>query len=153
MLTVVAALIEFEGKLLVCQRPRGSKFELMWEFPGGKAEAGETLEAALVRELREELGVVARVGPEMHRLQHQYRQTGLPFELIFFAASAAPAEVKNLEFERIDWREPKSLPELNFLEADRDLIAKLASGEIQLPRMGYDFFAPNILRTIIVTGS
>ena len=64
MLTVVAALIEFEGKLLVCQRPRGSKFELMWEFPGGKAEAGETLEAALVRELREELGVVARVGPE-----------------------------------------------------------------------------------------
>ena len=136
MLTVVAALIEYEGKLLECQRRRGSRFELLWEFPGGKVEPGETLEAALARELREELGVVARIGPELHRVQHQYRQSGEPFELVFFAASAAPGDVQNLEFERIEWREPKSLPELNFLEADRDLIAKLASGEIQLPRMG-----------------
>jgi 8-oxo-dGTP diphosphatase len=136
VLTVVAALIEFEGKLLVCQRRRGSRFELMWEFPGGKVEPGEMPEAALARELREELGVVARIGPEMHRLRHQYAFTGVPFELVFFAASAAPGELQNLEFERIEWRDAKSLPDLNFLEADRDLIAKLASGEIQVPRMG-----------------
>ncbi len=136
MLTVVAALIESGGKLLVCQRPRGSRFELLWEFPGGKVEHGETLELALARELREELGVTARVGPEVHRLRHQYASTGVPFELVFFVASAAPGDVRNLEFERIEWREPKSLPELNFLEADRDLIAKLASGEIQLPPVG-----------------
>jgi 8-oxo-dGTP diphosphatase len=136
VLTVVAALIEFEGKLLVCQRRRGSRFELMWEFPGGKVEPGETLEVALARELREELGVAARIGPEMHRVQHQYRQSGEPFELVFFAASAAPGEVQNLEFERIEWRDTKSLPDLNFLEADRDLTAKLASGEILLPQMG-----------------
>jgi 8-oxo-dGTP diphosphatase len=136
VLTVVAALIEFEGKLLVCQRRRGARFELMWEFPGGKVEPGETLEVALARELREELGVAARIGPEMHRVQHQYRQSGEPFELVFFAVSAAPGEMQNLEFERIEWRDTKSLPDLNFLEADRDLIAKLASGEIQLPRIG-----------------
>jgi 8-oxo-dGTP diphosphatase len=136
VLTVVAALIESEGKLLVCQRRRGSKFELLWEFPGGKVEPGETLEHALERELREELGVAAQIGPEVHRLQHQNRQTGQPFELVFFAASAAPGEMRNLEFERIEWCEPESLLQLTFLEADRDLIAKLASGEIQLPRKG-----------------
>ena len=135
MLTVVAALIESDGKLLVCQRPRGSRFELQWEFPGGKREAGETLEGALARELREELGVVARIGPEVHRLQHEYAETGVPFELVFFAASAAREKIQNLEFERIEWCEPASLPQLNFLAADRDLVAKLTSGEIPLPRM------------------
>ncbi|MGA8011437.1 MAG: hypothetical protein WB949_03330, partial [Candidatus Acidiferrales bacterium] len=64
----------------------------------------------------------------------QYAGTGMPFELVFFAASAAPGDVQNLEFEQIEWRELKSLPELSFLEADRDLIPKLASGEIQLPQ-------------------
>jgi 8-oxo-dGTP diphosphatase len=133
VLTVVAALIEQEGKLLVCQRRRGSRFELMWEFPGGKVETGETLENALARELQEELGVTARIGPEIHRLRHQYASTGVPFELVFFAASAVPGDIRNLEFERIEWRELRSLPQLDFLEADRDLIAKLASGEIKLP--------------------
>lgn len=132
MLTVVAALIESDGKLLVCQRRRGSKFELQWEFPGGKREEGETLEAALVRELHEELGVTATIGPEVHRLRHQYASTGVPFELVFFAASANPAEIQNLEFERTEWRRPEDLPQLDFLAADRDLIAKLAKGEIRL---------------------
>lgn len=132
MLTVVAALIESDGKLLVCQRRRGSKFELQWEFPGGKREEGETLEAALARELREELGVTATIGREIHRLRHQYASTGVPFELVFFAASANPAEIQNLEFERIEWRKPEDLPQLDFLAADRDLVAKLANGEIRL---------------------
>jgi 8-oxo-dGTP diphosphatase len=135
VLTVVAALIESEGKVLACQRRRGSRFELLWEFPGGKVEPGETLTAALERELREELGVVARIGPEVHRVQHQYRQSGEPFELVFFAAGAPPDDIQNLEFERIEWREPKSLAELDFLEADRELIAKLASGKVKLPQV------------------
>ncbi len=133
MLSVVAALIQHEGKLLACQRARGSRFELQWEFPGGKREEGETLEAALARELHEELGVTAAIGPEVHRLRHQYASTGVPFELVFFAASAPADKIQNLEFERIEWRELRTLPELNFLEADRDLVKKLASGEIRLP--------------------
>ena len=134
MITVVAALIECAGKLLVCQRRRGSAFELMWEFPGGKIQPGESPEAALARELGEELGVRARIGSELHRARHQYPEMSEPLELIFFAASAAPAEVQNRVFERIEWREPETLPDLNFLPADRDLIEMLASGALRLPR-------------------
>ena len=63
MLTVVAALIQSEGKLLVCQRRRGSKFELLWEFPGGKVEPGETLEYAL------DDFSIARLAVELHDMK------------------------------------------------------------------------------------
>jgi 8-oxo-dGTP diphosphatase len=132
MLIVVAALIQSNGKLLVCQRRRGSNFELMWEFPGGKKRPAETLEEALARELSEELGVTAKIGPELHRTQHRYAEMSEPIEIVFFAASAAPADMRNVVFERIEWREPQALRELNFLPADRELIEKLAAGEIQL---------------------
>jgi 8-oxo-dGTP diphosphatase len=135
MRTVVAALIEHQGRLLACQRRRGAVLELKWEFPGGKVEPGESLEAALSRELCEELGVAARIGREVFRARHTYAKTNEPLEIIFFAASAAPAEIKNLEFERIEWKTPESLPELNFLEADRELIEKLAVGTIPLSVM------------------
>jgi 8-oxo-dGTP diphosphatase len=132
LLTVVAALIESKGKLLVCQRKRGGPFELLWEFPGGKVQPGETLEAALARELAEELGVTAKIGREVYRTEHRYVEMKEPLELIFFAASAPRAEICNRVFEQIEWRDPRSLPQLNFLPADRELIAKLAAQEISL---------------------
>jgi len=132
MLTVVAALIESEGKLLVCQCRRGGAFELFWEFPGGKRCPDETLEQALSRELAEELGVTARIGREVYRTRHHYPEMPEPIELIFFAASAPPAEIRNLIFEQIEWRAPTSLLELNFVAADRELIEKLAAGTIHL---------------------
>jgi len=131
MLTVVAALIESEGKLLVCQRRRGGPFELRWEFPGGKVQPGETLEAALARELEEELGVTAKVGREVYRTEHRYPEMKEPLELVFFAASAPLDQIRSREFERVEWRTPEELPGLDFLEADRDLVAKLASGAIR----------------------
>jgi 8-oxo-dGTP diphosphatase len=134
MTMVVAAVIESDGKLLVCQRRRGSKFQLMWEFPGGKTEPGEALEQGLARELSEELGVTAHIGPEIYRVRHKYPEMKEGIELVFFAVSVNPAEVKNLDFEQIAWREPGSLPELNFLPADRELIDKLANGSLRLPQ-------------------
>lgn len=136
MLTVVAALIESEGKLLVCQRHRDDKFGMMWEFPGGKRKQNESLEGALERELREELGATARIGPEVYRTHHQYAEMTEPIELIFFAATLDPQEAKNIIFEQILWCAPAALPELNFLPADRELIHKLASGTLQLFRFG-----------------
>jgi 8-oxo-dGTP diphosphatase len=132
MLTVVAALIESGGKLLVCQRRRDDSFGLMWEFPGGKPKAGESLPQALERELEEELGAKARVGAEIYRTRHQYAELSEPIELIFFAATLATQEVQNLVFEQIAWREPATLPELNFLPADHELIGKLSSGALRL---------------------
>jgi len=128
MITVVAALIQAEGKLLVCQRKRGTSFAMMWEFPGGKVKPGETLEQALVRELEEELGTKATIGSEVYRTQHRYAELSEPIELIFFHAELNPRSVRNLVFEEILWRDLSSLPELNFLPADKELIEKLASG-------------------------
>jgi 8-oxo-dGTP diphosphatase len=133
MLTVVAALIESEGKLLVCQRRHDDSFALMWEFPGGKAGPDESLPAALERELEEELGAKSRVGPEVFRTRHQYAELGEPIELVFFLAKLESPEVRNLVFEQIAWREPAALPELNFLPADRELIEKLSTGALRLP--------------------
>jgi len=130
MITVVAALIHDDGKLLVCQRSRGTSFAMMWEFPGGKVKPGESRERALERELEEELGTVATIGSEVYRTQHRYPELGEPIELIFFNAHIDPTKVRNLVFERVDWRVASALPELNFLPADKELIEKLASGAL-----------------------
>jgi 8-oxo-dGTP diphosphatase len=133
MLKVVAALIESEGRVLVCQRRRGDRFALLWEFPGGKVEPGEELSAALARELNEELGVEAPVGPEVYRTSFQYREMQNSTEIVFFAAAARPEQVQNLAFEQIEWRAPQTLAELEFLPADRDLVGLLASGSLRIP--------------------
>jgi len=132
MLTVVAALIESQGKLLVCQRRRGDSFALQWEFPGGKMKSDETPAQALARELREELGIEARIGREVYRTQHRYAEMAEPIELIFFAAAITSGEPQNLVFEQIAWRSPESLPELDFLPADLELIERLSSGALRL---------------------
>jgi 8-oxo-dGTP diphosphatase len=123
---VVAALIEADGKVLVCQRRRTDSFGLMWEFPGGKLQPGESPSEALARELHEELGVVARIGPEIFRTRHQYSELGEAIDLIFFSATVTPADIRNQAFEKMEWRQPQTLHELNFLPADRDFVAKLA---------------------------
>lgn len=128
MITVVAALIHDDGKLLVCQRKRGTSFAMMWEFPGGKVKSGETLEQALARELDEELGARATIGSEVYRTQHRYAELSDAIELIFFNAHLDPNKVRNLVFERIKWIRASKLPSMNFLPADRELIGKLASG-------------------------
>ena len=139
MLTVVAGLIEAEGKILVCQRRRGDTFELMWEFPGGKLQTGETAAEGLARELREELGVEAGVGAEVFRTRHRYAEMSEEIELIFFAAVVDAAAVRNIVFERMEWRAVETLGELNFLPADREFVGKLARRELQphLPATGF----------------
>lgn len=131
-MVVVAAIVARNGCVLACQRNRKSKFALKWEFPGGKVQSGETPQAALARELEEELGVRAEIGVEIFRTEHKYPQMREGIELIFFGAHLGSAEVENRIFEKIDWVEPEKLKQLDFLEADRDLIRKLASKEIRI---------------------
>jgi 8-oxo-dGTP diphosphatase len=129
---VVAAIIARNGRVLACQRSRKSKFGLKWEFPGGKVQTGETPEAALERELEEELGVRAEIGQEIFRTEHKYRQMRDGVQVIFFGVHLGSAAVENRIFEKIDWVEPEKLTEMDFLEADRELIEKLANGKFHI---------------------
>ena len=132
-LTVAAALIVRNSKLLVCQRHRDDSHGLQWEFPGGKVEPGESPAQALARELREELGVDATIGEELYRTKHRYGDSQSEFALIFFQANvddAAP--LQNLVFERFEWADISDLPQYDFLDADKELIGLLASRTIQL---------------------
>ena len=132
MLLVVAALIEHEGRLLVCQRRKDDTFGLQWEFPGGKVRPGEALPTALARELREELGVSALVGGELYRTRHRYKELSTEIEIVFYAAQLDPNAIRNLVFEQMRWAKPTELPAMDFLPADRELVQKLATGEMDL---------------------
>lgn len=133
MVTVVAALIVKGGKLLVCQRRRDDSHGLQWEFPGGKIEPGESPAEALIRELREELGVDATIGREIYRTSHRYRESQTELVLIFFQAKVdASAPLQNLAFERFEWADISHLEQYDFLQADKELIGLLASGSIPL---------------------
>ena len=132
-LTVVAALILRDSKILVCQRHRDDTRALQWEFPGGKVEPGETPQQALTRELREELGIEATIGRELFRTRHRYRELRSELELIFFQADVdRSAPLQNLVFEGFEWADTSALQNYDFLQADEEFVALLASSSIPL---------------------
>ena len=128
LILVTAGIIQDGRKVLICQRHRSDKYGLQWEFPGGKVHAGEELQDALRRELAEELNIEAKVGKEAFRLRHRYPDRYV--EVIFFLVTAYTGEVSNRVFEAVEWAPRNKLPEYDFLEADRELVNRLARGEI-----------------------
>jgi 8-oxo-dGTP diphosphatase len=132
MRTVVAAVIERgDRRLLIGQRRRNDSSPLKWEFPGGKVREGESAEAALARELREELGVTLTKCAELGRVRHQYAAAAEELEIRFFAAAIAEVEMVPTCFEQIVWVLPKELGQYDFLAANRELVANLATGRIK----------------------
>jgi len=122
--TVVAAVIERDGRILIGQRRNVGQHPLKWEFPGGKVEPDEPPEAAVVREIEEELAIRAQVDSEMMRYEYQY--TGrAPILLIFYRIVAFEGEPENRDFEQIRWELPERLPSYDFLEGDADFIRSL----------------------------
>jgi 8-oxo-dGTP diphosphatase len=134
---VVAALILRESasenggqtEILVCQRRADQPMGLKWEFPGGKIEPGETAEQALARELDEELGIAAEIGPRIAQLRHRYRNGGA-IDLQFFTVRSFSGEIANRIFNEIRWSPLRALPTLDFLTADLTLIRELAEGKL-----------------------
>jgi len=126
---VSAGLILRGDEVLICQRKAGSALALKWEFPGGKIEAGESAEQALRRELDEELGIAAEVGPRIAHVRHNYRNGGA-VDLQFFAVHRFEGELTNRVFEDMRWSPLKDLPGYDFLPADRDLVRDLAAGKL-----------------------
>ncbi len=133
MITVVAAVIARNSKLLVCQRRRDDSFPLQWEFPGGKVEPGESHEQALARELREELGVSSTIGKELFRTSHRYKESKTELVLFFYEAIVEEsAALQNLVFEQFEWAHRSELPHYDFLQADREFVSLLASGSTRM---------------------
>jgi 8-oxo-dGTP diphosphatase len=118
---VVAAVIERNGRILICQRRQGGRHALKWEFPGGKVEPGEDFPSALTRELREELQIEARIGVLLHS------ETSPALGLYFFQVTEFSGEPVNLEFEQILWEDRRNLAGYDFLEGDIEFVKKLAS--------------------------
>lgn len=129
MILVTAGILVDENRVLICQRRAGTRFGLKWEFPGGKVEDGESPEACLRRELHEELSVEAEVGPEIYRTTHRYPD-GFAVRLLFFRILRYAGTPLNRAFERIIWVQPAELAAFDFLEADRELVERMARGEI-----------------------
>jgi 8-oxo-dGTP diphosphatase len=126
MLTVVAGLIEREGRLLVCRRRADQRHALQWEFPGGKVEPEEDPPAALARELEEELGIAGAEGVEDTRYRYTYPGRA-PILLIFYRVTRFRGEIRNLIFEEIRWEPPARLPDYDFVAGDVEFVRRLAA--------------------------
>jgi 8-oxo-dGTP diphosphatase len=130
LLVVAAAIVNDRNEVLVAERPEGKRLAGRWEFPGGKVEAGETPEAAMVRELNEELGI--DVAPETLEpfwfLSHDYMaEYGFHLLMPVYLCRQWQGTPHALEHAAITWKHPSHMHELAMIEADAELIAKLAT--------------------------
>lgn len=126
MTTVTAAVIERDGRVLICRRRADQKHPLKWEFPGGKVEPGEDAPAGLRRELAEELGIRVENAAEMTRFEYQYPGRS-PIMLVFYRVTQFSGPIENRIFAEIRWVAPGELPQFDFVEGDVDFVRRLAA--------------------------
>jgi len=121
---VAAGLIWRQGRVLIAKRPEGRHLAGYWEFPGGKQKSGETLEACLEREIKEELGLRIRaIRPEM---KTHYEYDTKKITLHFFHCIRLEGEPAALEGQELKWASPHELPSLVFPQADRKMVEYLS---------------------------
>jgi mutator protein MutT len=129
---VAAGLIFRDGKLLIAQRPVGAHLGGLWEFPGGKREPGETFEACLRRELREELDTEVEVGPLLEELIHHYQDR--PVHLRFYRCRWLCDEPRPIHCQALAWITAPEINQYEFPAADSHLLARLRSEWSQLSK-------------------
>ena len=125
---VLCRCARFNKHVLICQRKRGSRHALKWEFPGGKVEPGETLREALARELREELSLDAHIGEPIGTHEVRY-PNGPLIRLHFFRVTEFSGEPVNLQFEQMLWAPRDRLLDYDFLDGDIAFVRTLARGD------------------------
>jgi len=125
LIAASAALIFRDGRLLITQRHAKSHLGGLWEFPGGKLNAGETFEQCLVREIREELGVEISVGEMFEDIFHAYPEKSV--HLKFFICKILRNEPQPLDCAALKWIEKTQMADWEFPPADAKLLEKLKS--------------------------
>lgn len=123
MVQVVAALIRDGDKFLIFQRPVTKARALEWEFVGGKVEKDESLEEALIRECREEIGVTVKVGDIFMEVDHEY--TDIIIHLTLFNAEIVEGVLQKLEHNDIKSITPQEIPQYKFCPADEEILKKI----------------------------
>ncbi|MHC1785995.1 MAG: (deoxy)nucleoside triphosphate pyrophosphohydrolase [Christensenellales bacterium] len=123
MIEVVAALIMAGGSFLICQRPAHKQRGLLWEFPGGKLEAGESPQEALVRECQEELGVTLAVGPLYLRVAHRYPDIHIALSL--YQAQILNGSPSLREHADLRWIRASQVDDYPFCPADVPILQRL----------------------------
>ncbi len=124
MIIVAAGFIHKEGKLLIAQRLPNTHGALKWELPGGKLEKDEDPRDCLVREIREELDIEVRVGEIMETVFHRYPERSIL--LLFYKCQWIAGEAKAIGCAAFEWVDPLHLPQYDFMDADLELIQKIA---------------------------
>ena len=117
----VGVLLLPDGSFLLTSRPKGKVYEGYWEFPGGKLEAGETVEQALRRELCEELGATVEIGAGLPVVTHSYPD--FTCTLYPFICTLSSAELTLHEHDQLTWLPPRQLHTLDWLAADVPVLA------------------------------
>ena len=123
IVNVVGAFVQRDGKILICRRPKNKAQALLWEFAGGKIEAGESKQDALVRECVEELAVTVSVGGELCTVTYDYPEVTV--NLTVFFASILSGEPRCLEHEEIRWITADQIDDFEFCPADVEIIEKI----------------------------
>ena len=126
MIEVAGALIWQDGKFLICQRPLQKKRGLLWEFVGGKLEAGESGEIALARECREELGIAVAVGEKFLDVVHDYPDVTV--HLTVYRATILSGTPQLLEHVAMRYITPEEIPEYAFCPADEPILQRIREG-------------------------
>lgn len=124
MVEVAAAIIQKEGRILICRRGEGGSCAHLWEFPGGKREAGETLQVCAVRECLEELGLKIRITGRFGQVTHQYPDREV--SLSFFLAECTGGSLHTFVHEQVRWVRLEELPAYDFCPADTQIIRELS---------------------------
>ena len=121
---VACAIIKKDGAILATQRSAAMSLPLKWEFPGGKLEAGESLEECLQRELQEELGITVRIGQGLEPVTHCY--PAFTVTLYPFFCDMLQGTLVLHEHSDACWLAPHELPALDWADADWPIILRLA---------------------------
>lgn len=123
MITVTAAIIEKNGKILIARRNKNDPLKGKWEFPGGRLEPGESPETCLKRELHEELGIDAKIGEFVGSNKHTYEHISI--ELLAYRVKEYTGELNPTDHEEVKWVAPSEFHKYDFPEADKPIIETL----------------------------